>query len=269
MEKKCPFQCLTEKEMPYPRICAHRGFRTVAPENSMPAYGAAIALGADEIEFDLWQSSDGVIVSCHDANLERISTGTGLVTEHTFAELYSYDFGVKKDECFRGLHIATFEDILRRFGKQAVMNVHIKTADSFTPLDDGVIVKIVSLIREYGCEEYVYFMCGNPFVLEALQRLAPDIPRCAGADSRNGKPVYDLVDKALKYGCTKIQVFKPHFKFYPDDYPENIIRRAHENGIRVNMFYSDREEEALEFMQAGCDTILTNDYWRIASCLKK
>ena len=28
-----------EKWMPYPRICAHRGFSTIAPENSLPAFG--------------------------------------------------------------------------------------------------------------------------------------------------------------------------------------------------------------------------------------
>jgi Na+-driven multidrug efflux pump len=34
----------------YPRLCAHRGFNTVAPENSLPAFASAIALGAEEIE---------------------------------------------------------------------------------------------------------------------------------------------------------------------------------------------------------------------------
>ena len=33
-----------DKEACYPRLCAHRGFNIVAPENSMPAYGAAVAL---------------------------------------------------------------------------------------------------------------------------------------------------------------------------------------------------------------------------------
>ena len=43
-----------DESMPYPRFCAHRGFNTIAPENSMPAFGAAVAMGAEEIEFDLW-----------------------------------------------------------------------------------------------------------------------------------------------------------------------------------------------------------------------
>ena len=35
-----------DRDLPYPRICAHRGFNYVAPENSLPAFGAAVALGA-------------------------------------------------------------------------------------------------------------------------------------------------------------------------------------------------------------------------------
>ena len=50
---------LPDALMPYPRVCAHRGFNTVAPENSLPAYGAAVALGAQEIELDLRETADG------------------------------------------------------------------------------------------------------------------------------------------------------------------------------------------------------------------
>ena len=40
-----------DKELPYPRVCSHRGFNTIAPENSMPAFGAVIAMGAEEVQF--------------------------------------------------------------------------------------------------------------------------------------------------------------------------------------------------------------------------
>ncbi|MBR5314447.1 MAG: hypothetical protein IKU45_03420, partial [Clostridia bacterium] len=72
-----------DKYMPYPRLCAHRGYHMMAPENTMPAFGAAVALGAPEIEFDLWSTTDGVLVTAHDSNLERVSNGTGEVSEHS------------------------------------------------------------------------------------------------------------------------------------------------------------------------------------------
>ncbi|MBO4262240.1 MAG: hypothetical protein J5903_00455, partial [Clostridia bacterium] len=92
---------LPDEKMPYPRICAHRGFNTVAPESSMAAFGAAVALGAEEIEFGIRATKDGVLVSCHDDTLERVSDGTGKIYEKTYAELQKLDFGEKSGEKFR------------------------------------------------------------------------------------------------------------------------------------------------------------------------
>ncbi|MBE6611138.1 MAG: hypothetical protein E7632_01485, partial [Ruminococcaceae bacterium] len=89
--------------MSYPRICAHRGFSTIAPENSLPAYGAAIGLGAEEIEFDLWAAKDGTIVSIHDPVLDRVSDGKGNVWNYTYEELLAYDFGIRHGEAFKGM----------------------------------------------------------------------------------------------------------------------------------------------------------------------
>ena len=113
--------------MPYPRVCAHRGFNSVAPENSMPAFGAAVAMGAEEIEFDLWYTKDGELVSIHDATLDRVSDGTGKVYEHTYDELKTLDFGTKHGERFAGLRILKFEEILKKLACHVIMNVHIKT----------------------------------------------------------------------------------------------------------------------------------------------
>ena len=109
-------------------------------------------------------------------------------------------------------------------------------------------------------------MSGNPAILAQLQQLAPDIDRCAGADINN--PCECLVDKALKYGCSKIQLFKPFFEQNPPDYVENAIAKAHANGIRVNMFWSDDPEETRKWLDMGVDTVLTNDYLRNANILK-
>jgi len=242
--------------MAYPRICAHRGWNSIAPENSMPAFGAAVSLGADEIEFDLWPTADNVIVSTHDPVLERVSDGSGHVTEHTFSELRRLDFGSKFNEKFAGLQIPTFEEILQKFACHTVMNIHIKAAS------EDNLREMIRLVRKYDFEKYVYFMNGKLEMLQALQRLAPDIARCAGA----GDPSTDLVDKALASGAKKIQLFKPHFKLHGEGYVENTIRRAHEHGIAVNYFIAGTEEEARRLLEMGADTIMTNDYLRIAGC---
>jgi len=245
--------------MAYPRVCAHRGFNSVAPENSMPAFGAAIAMGAEEIEFDLWPSKDGVIVSIHDSSLDRVSNGTGKVWEHTYEELLQFDFGSVYSPEFEGLKIASFEDILKKCAGHTVMNVHVKDHPQ-CPVTEEILAEILRLIKKYDCQRYCYFMSGTPEVLALMQRLAPQISRCAGASDWQ----YDLVQKALDYDCKKIQLFQPHFQHFAPDYVENICRRAHEKGIFVNYFWTDDAAEVADFLDKGVDTILTNDYNRVA-----
>lgn len=240
---------LSDAEMKYPRVCAHRGFNTIAPENSMPAFGAAVAMGAEEIEFDIWNTSDGVLVSCHDSTLERVSNGHGKIYEHTYKELLELDFGIKHGEKFKGLKIPTFEDILRQFAGRVIMNIHVKIWDADFP--DPMIEKIVGLIRKYDAQRHCYFMTVNDKIIRRVMEYAPEIPCCVGWDG-NEDPM-SMVNRAIALNAYKIQLFKPYFN-------EETVKKAHEHGILCNVFWSDDPEETVRFREMGIDTILTNDY---------
>ena len=237
------------------RLCAHRGFSTVAPENSLPAFGAAVSLGAAEIEFDLWWTKDGEIVSIHDATLDRVSDGKGKVFDHTYEELMKFDFGSKTGKHFAGLKILRFEDILKKFSCHTLMNIHMK--DCGKAWNEEIAKKVIRLIDAYDARRHVYFMTSNGALQDQLARLAPDIPRCMG----NGKWTLerpDIVDFAIKHKCQMVQLFKPYFN-------QDTINRAHAAGLRVNVFWSDDPAEAKKFLEMGVDTILTNDYLAIAN----
>lgn len=243
-------------DAPAKRLCAHRGFSTVAPENSMPAYGAAVALGASEIEFDLWWTKDGEIVSIHDATLDRVSDGSGKVFEHTFAELRALDFGTKSGPGFKGLKIPTFAEILEKFSCHTIMNIHMKDWKD-QPWDEAHLKRVIDLIDAYDARRHVYFMTSCGPLQDQLARLAPDIPRCMGNRGDN-KTRPDIVDRAIAHKCQMVQLFKPYFD-------QSLIDRARAAGLRVNVFWSDDPAEAKRFLDMGVDTILTNDYQPIAA----
>ena len=240
---------------PAKRLCAHRGFSTVAPENGMAAFGAAVALGASEIEFDLWWTKDGEIVSIHDPTLERVSDGTGKVYEHTYAELAAFDFGVKKGPNFKGTRIVKFSEILAKFSQHTIMNIHVK--DVGRAWDDAILAKAIRLIDAYDARRHVYFMTACGPLQDQLARLAPDIPRCMG-NSGDNKSHPDIVDQAIAHKCRMVQLFKPYFD-------QALIDRARAAGLRVNVFWSDDPAEAKRFLDMGVDTILTNDYQPISA----
>jgi phosphatidylglycerol phospholipase C len=70
-----------------PAAVAHRGFCAALPENTMPAFGAALAAGAHAIETDLHLTADGVVVLSHDATLRRCFGRPERVADLDYADL--------------------------------------------------------------------------------------------------------------------------------------------------------------------------------------
>ena len=76
-----------------PRIIAHRGASTEAPEHTYAAYVAALSAEADGLECDVRLTADGHLVCVHDRRVDRVSNGTGLVSSLELARLEELDFG--------------------------------------------------------------------------------------------------------------------------------------------------------------------------------
>ena len=252
-----PSMVAQDKFMKYPRVCAHRGFNTVAPENTLPAFGSAVALGAEEIEFDLWMTKDNELVSIHDERIDRTSNGVGKIGDYTLKQLQAFDFGEKANENFKGLKILTFEEILKKFTCQTIMNIHVKECEDGKKRERAE--KIVDLIRRYDCEDHVYIMSSDDELHAILYEIAPKLRRCQGA-KLDGVNEWNIVEDAIKNKCQKVQLFKPYLN-------KEMIDKAHENGIICNVFFSDDEKETIEFLEMGIDTILTNDYLKIKNAV--
>src|SRR2546428_12568771 len=70
-----------------PWVMAHRGASVAEAENTLAAFEAALAAGAEAIEFDVRLTSDGVPVVMHDARVDRTTDGHGVVRTMTIADI--------------------------------------------------------------------------------------------------------------------------------------------------------------------------------------
>lgn len=70
-----------------PFVVAHRGVQRLAPENTLRSFELALQQGAFALETDLHFSKDDQIILHHDPTLERMTTRSGTVRDHTAAEL--------------------------------------------------------------------------------------------------------------------------------------------------------------------------------------
>lgn len=76
-----------------PAVVAHRGSSADHAEHTLAAYEAALHEGADGLECDVRLTADHQLVCIHDRTIERVSDGTGVVSEMTLAQLREHDFG--------------------------------------------------------------------------------------------------------------------------------------------------------------------------------
>ena len=70
---------------------AHRGSRILWPENTMEAFQGAVDLGYRYLEVDVRKTSDDVVVVFHDATVDRVTNGSGDITEWSLADLRRLD----------------------------------------------------------------------------------------------------------------------------------------------------------------------------------
>jgi glycerophosphoryl diester phosphodiesterase len=81
--------CLTKPACTWKFVVAHRGAGAGEPENTVAALLAAAANGADMVEVDTRETSDGEVVILHDSTLDRTTDATGDLSQRTFASLAS------------------------------------------------------------------------------------------------------------------------------------------------------------------------------------
>ena len=177
---------LDEAAVPHPGggVTAHRGNSGSYPENTLPAFASAIALGVDWMECDIFKTKDGKIVVIHDAGTGRMGDRNLLVADSTYEELLRVDVatefrqmhGKSLDECPKG-KIPLLEEVIRLTMTQRLTRLSIQ------PKMD-IVDEAVALIREMKAESWIGFNEGSISRVRRVKELAPDLPVFYDTDGR-------------------------------------------------------------------------------------
>lgn len=100
--------------MEIPELIAHRGYAAAYPENTIPAFQAAIAAGACYLECDIQLSSDLAPVLFHDRDLGRQCGRGGRIKDYALARLREFSAGCPEQfgNRFAGVPIATLAELV-------------------------------------------------------------------------------------------------------------------------------------------------------------
>ncbi|MGH8676617.1 MAG: glycerophosphodiester phosphodiesterase, partial [Burkholderiales bacterium] len=178
----------------------HRGARGLAPENTLPAFERAIALGVTTLELDIAITSDGVLVIHHDTTLNpdttRDSTGRFLerrgppIHSIRWAELQTYDVGRLRPgsdypdqqplDGTRVPRLSDLFDLVKRLGDDKVrFAIETKLTPSKpeeTPAPEPFARAVVEEIRKAGMAARSQILSFDWRTLRVVQAIAPEIP---------------------------------------------------------------------------------------------
>ncbi len=134
-------------------LAAHRGDRKNCPENTLPAFKAALRLGCDMIETDLHMTADGELILMHDRNTRRTTGVDAFITDMTLAEIRTLDAGSLFSSAFAGERVPTVRELMELIQDTDMMvNWELKDypgevgeEHAFTCAD-----QLIALIEEYG-----------------------------------------------------------------------------------------------------------------------
>lgn len=233
---------------------AHRGIHNDKyPENSMPAYKAAIDKKKN-IEIDVHLTSDGEVVVFHDADLERMCGEKIKISDIPSQSLSNYK--LKGTEYTIPLLVDLFELI------QGQVGLLIEIKHLFGSCDE-LCSKLYELIKGY--KGNVAIQSFAPKVVKWFKNNAPEIPRGLLATSYNEMKVANFVKKGLNImtkllGNTVLKKIKPDFIAYNiNSFPSDRLRKLREEGMPF-LTWTVKNPEQLEFAKDWADNVIFESF---------
>jgi glycerophosphoryl diester phosphodiesterase len=252
---------------------AHRGARSLAPENTLAAARKGLECGADLWECDVNITSDGVPVIVHDDTLKRTSNVASVfpsrkpwkVNTFTLEELRQLDFGSwfiasdpfkqikegavssEEQKKFVGEPIPTLEEALI-FTKENNWQINVEIKDlRGTPDDASVVEKVVQQIQKLNMEEQVWISSFNHQYITRVKQLVPDIRTGALMEWLDLNPLARLKQ-------TGARSYNPGIRLAS----ARTIRFIREQGYDVFVWTVNKEASMRKLIKAGVSGIITD-----------
>ncbi|MCU0911485.1 MAG: glycerophosphodiester phosphodiesterase [Rhodobacteraceae bacterium] len=226
---------------PRPIAFAHRGGSLEVEENTLAAFGHAVALGYSHVETDVQATADGVAVVFHDDTLDRMAGRPGRIGAMTWAELSAVRLA-------GGGEIPRLDAVLEAF-PGLFLNLEAKS--------DAAVEPMARAIRAAGALGRV---CVGAFAPARTARLRAALgeglawsPAHAGV-ARVWAAGWGLPVPRPDFPCVQVPM---RFRGIPV-VTRRFVRAAHARGVQVHVWTVDEEAWMERLLGLGVDGIMTD-----------
>jgi len=220
------------------KVIAHRGYWTIegTTENSIAALIKAQELGIYGSEFDVWMTSDGVLIVNHDATIEGMR-----IDETPYERL-------KDIRLSNGEKLPLLEDYLRqgKKDKKTKLILELKPHNS-KEKEDRAVAAVVKMVDKVGVKKQTEYISFSLNICKEFVRLSPKAEVAYLNGNLAPQELKALKIPAIDYNLAVLRKNK------------HWIEEAHKLKMKVNVWTVNIEADMMEMIAAGVDFI-TTDY---------
>ncbi|WP_439489970.1 glycerophosphodiester phosphodiesterase family protein [Algoriphagus sp.] len=243
-----------------PMVSAHRGGPYPGfPENAIETFANVLEYTPAIIELDVAMTKDGILVLMHDDKLDRTTTGKGLVSDATYAEIQEL-FLKDQEGNVTEFKVPTLEEALVWSKGKALLTVDIKKSVPYE--------KIVEAVRETQSEAYAALITYSFAAAKKLHNMAPEL--MLSVTIRNLEEIERLEDTGIPWD--RVIAFTG-----VSERPQEFNKALHEKGVFAILGVLGNLDKSAEargdelyasFVQKGADILATDRPIEAAAAIK-
>jgi glycerophosphoryl diester phosphodiesterase len=272
----------------------HRGARGLLPENTMPAYEAALRIGVSTLELDVGISRDGVVVISHDRALNPEITRDSqdqwlsapvLVNTLSFKEIQKFDVGrinpvsayAKRFPMQVPMDGTPMPSLAQLFERMQATHLHFNIETKISPekphetVSPEVFVdKLLAVVQAHGMQARVTIQSFDWRTLQLVQQRAPGMrtacltaqqPWTDNITPQTGVPHWtgtvraeDHADVPSMVAAAGATIWSPYF----GDISPALVRKAQSLGLQVVPWTVNTEAELDSVIAMGVDGLISD-----------
>ncbi|WP_425637780.1 glycerophosphodiester phosphodiesterase family protein [Algoriphagus yeomjeoni] len=243
-----------------PMVSAHRGGPYPGfPENAIETFANVVKYTPTIIELDVAMTKDGVLVLMHDDKLDRTTTGNGLVSDATYAEIQTL-FLKDEEGKVTDFKVPTLEEALIWSKGKALLTVDIKQSVPYE--------KIIEAVKETGSEAHAALITYSFAAAKKLHSMAPEL--MLSVTIRNMEEIQRLEESGIPW--TRVIAFTG-----VAERPQEFNKALHEKGVFTILgVLGNLDQSAVargdqiyaSFVQKGADILATDRPIEAAAAIK-